>query len=488
MVRIKQTLLLLAVCIFVSSVQAQTWKQMNESKKGALEHFNEDKFGMFMHWGLYSMLGGVWKGQKIDDMNNGSPEVAEWIQATAKIPRAEYRKLADKFNPVEFDADEYVLMVKNAGMKYLVITSKHHDGFALFDSKVSDYDIASTPFKRDIIQELYDACQKHGLDFGLYYSHNIDWNDAADCNIKYHRDREGIEWPEPKGFKGQKLTTMGANLWDPSPNSFDDYLHNKAYPQVRELLTRFPNLKMIWYDFAHFLSKDQSFKFYQMVYKLNPNIIVTDRVGYELGDYRIPGDNKIPKTEELDGKPWETVGTFNNSWGYKEYDHDWKSPYEILYWLTEIASKGGNYMLNVGPKGDGSIPEENVKILTAIGKWMKVNGQAIYGTKRWKINREGETQLGMGGTSHREAHGFNTKFTASDFWFTSKGNKVYAIALERDKEALIKSFANENIKEVKLLGYTKKLKWKQTPEGLSIKLPKNKDKQVGFAVEVTLED
>ncbi|WP_082026686.1 alpha-L-fucosidase [Flammeovirga sp. OC4] len=479
-------LFLLLVCM-VSGVQAQTWQQMNSSKKEAIEHFNEDKFGLFIHWGIYSVWGGMYKGQKMDDIVSPEPNDACWIQARARIPRAEYQQLMKQFDPVKFNADEYVALIKEAGMKYVVITSKHHDGFALWDSKVSDFDMGSTPSKRNLVKELYDACQRQGVDFGVYYSHNIDWNDAHDCNIKTYCDVTGEVWPEPADFQGKKRRPMGANLWDPSPNTFDEYLVNKAYPQVKELLEMFPNMKFMWYDFAHFLSKDQSFKFYQLVYQLNPNIIVTDRVGHDLGDFNIPGDNKIPNPEDMGGKHWETVGTFNNSWGYKEYDKDFKSPYELIYWITAIASRGGNYMLNIGPKGDGSIPAESVNNLKEIGKWMSVNGKAIYGTKQWKVSREGEDAQKMLGTGHRATHGFTANFTTSDFWFTTKGNKVYAIALERGKEALIKSFAGEEIKVVKLLGHSKKLKWKQTAEGLSIVLPKNKNNQIGYAVEVTIE-
>ncbi|NLR93318.1 alpha-L-fucosidase [Flammeovirga agarivorans] len=483
---VKKTVFLCIVLALTTNLHAQTYEQMVSTKKEALDHFNDDKFGMFIHWGIYSILGGVYKGEKIDDMKSPDPKDGAWIQATGEIPRAEYDQLVKQFNPILFDADEYVQLIKNAGMKYLVITAKHHDGFALWDSKVSTFDMGSTPSKRDLLQELYDACQKYGVDFGLYYSHNIDWHDAYDCNIKQYLDFKGEVWPEPADFTGKKRRTMGANLWDPSPNTFDDYLYKKAYPQVEELLTKFPNLKIIWYDFAHFLTADQSFKFYQMVYKLNPNVIVTDRVGNNFGDFRIPGDNKIPSIKEMGGKPWETVGTFNNSWGYKSYDNDWKSPYELIYWITAISSRGGNYMLNIGPKGDGTIPEQNVKILHAIGEWMSVNGTAIYGTKRWKVSREGTAAKKMLGTGHRETHGFTQKFTTSDFWFTAKGNKVYVIALERGKEALIKSFAEENIQQVKLLGHHKKFRWKQTEEGLSIVLPKNKNKQIGYALEVTL--
>jgi len=327
--------------LITGTIGAQTWTEMNASKQESFEWFNEAKFGLFIHWGLYSIPAGEWDGKRIEEYR--CPCVAEWIQHAAQVPREDYRQLMHRFNPVLFDADHWVKMAVDAGMKYIILTSKHHDGFALFDSKVSDFDVMSSPFKRDIVAELHRACEDHGIKLCLYYSHNVDWMDGSDCNYNWFVDyNEGV-WPENfhPNMAGCKITTMGANLWDPSSNSFDEYLMEKAYPQVEEILTNYPDLGLIWYDMSRFMTREQSFKFYQLAYRHQPGALVNDRVGSGLGDYAIPGDNKIPAEDEAMTKPWETVGTMNNSWGYKSYDHDWKSPYEILYWIIEIASKGG---------------------------------------------------------------------------------------------------------------------------------------------------
>ena len=480
--------MLLLFCVQISFAQkteefpkihVAEWQKMNASKKTTFDWFKDAKYGMFIHWGLYSLPGGIWEGKKMEEMR--SPTVAEWIMHAAKIPRAEYRKLANKFNPVKFNADSIALLAKEAGMKYLVITSKHHDGFALFDSKVSDFDVMATPFKRDIIRELQDACNKQGLAFGIYYSHNIDWMDGNDSQVKENLNNPSLkEW----------LKTFGANTWDPSPNSFEEYLQKKAYPQVKELMTNYPGMKMLWYDMPPRMNPEQSFTFYKTVYDIQPQIIITERIGNGFGDYFIAGDNVIPSDTAKITKPWETVGTHNNSWGYKSYDNDWKTPKEVLYWLLEIVSKGGNYMLNIGPTGEGVVPGQSVYNLLELGKWLKINGDAVFGTQKWKITKEGPTRLEMKGTGEREKEGFKDNFTSQDFWFTQKNEKIYAIALKYPEgEAIIKCLGSKSagkIKSVKMLGSQSALKWKQTDMGLMVKLPKNHLNKYGYALEVCL--
>ena len=208
---------------------------MKDSKAAAKESFNDAKYGMFIHWGLYAIPGGIWKGKKMEELKG--PRVAEWIQFGARIPREEYAQLAPQFNPKEFDADAIAKLAKDAGMKYLVITSKHHDGFAMYDSKVSEYDIIdASPYPKDIVQELYDACKKYGIDFGLYYSHNIDWMDGSDAGLT-----DMVATGQPLHNRAKRKA--GVNSWDPSPNTFSEYLEDKAYPQVKEILTKFPDLK-----------------------------------------------------------------------------------------------------------------------------------------------------------------------------------------------------------------------------------------------------
>ena len=458
-------------------VHLEEWKAMNASKAETMERFKESKFGMFIHWGLYSIPGGVWDGQKIHEMRR--PHVAEWIQHAAEVPRAEYAQLAKSFNPILFDAEAIARLAKTAGMKYLVITSKHHDGFALYDSKVSEFDVMdATPFKRDIIAELHDACKKEGLAFGVYYSHNIDWASGSDCRVAEYKTKG---WT----IENRNLA-FGANTWDPSPNTFQEYLDSKAYPQVVELMENYPDMKCLWYDMPWRMDAEQSFQFYKIVYDIQPQIIITHRIGNGFGDYTIPGDNKIPENLDDLEKPWETVGTFNNSWGFNGYDQDWKSPQEILFWLIEIVSKGGNYMLNIGPTGLGGVPRESVENLEAVGAWLDVNGEAVYGTGKWELTKEGPTQLNMGGTGHREKHGFTFEFTAEDFWFTQKDSSLYAISLVAAKgNVRVKAFDTGigKVKSVELLGHGK-VDFSQDDDGLSAVLPAGFSPELGYVLKV----
>ncbi|HET6558990.1 MAG TPA: alpha-L-fucosidase [Prolixibacteraceae bacterium] len=455
------------------------WAKMNQSKQETIEWFKDATYGMFIHWGLYSIPGGIWKGVKIHDLR--SPHVAEWIMHAAKVPRDEYSQLASQFNPTKFNADEITKLAKDAGMKYLVITAKHHDGFALFDSKVSEYDIMdASPFKRDIIKELHDACKKQGLAFGVYYSHNIDWQDGSDA-----QSAQTVKL-DPEVKEPQK--SFGSNTWDPSPNSFEDYLQGKAYPQVKELMNQYPDMKLLWYDMPYRMTAEQSYQFYKIVHDLQPQVLINERIGNGYGDFTIPGDNTIPLRYEHLKKPWETVGTFNNSWGYNSYDNDWKSPEEVLYWLVEIASKGGNYMLNIGPTAEGVVPQQCVNSLKAIGKWLSVNGEAIYGTKRWSISREGLTELNFKSTDDRAKKGFKNYFTPQDFWFTQNESHIYAISLVKPQATtIIKAFNSSigKIKSVVILGKGR-VKFKQTKEGLFVSMPKDFSCENGFALKIDM--
>lgn len=463
--------------------EVKTWKEMNASKEVEKEAFNDAKYGMFIHWGLYSIPGGVWKDKKIEEY--GRPPVAEWIQCTAQIPRDEYAALAPQFNPTDFDADAIAKLAKDAGMKYVVITSKHHDGFAMYDSEVSTYDIVdATPFKRDVVQELYEACKKQGIDFGLYYSHNIDWKDGSDCGYS-DLIASGRE------INAKAKRKMGANIWDPSPNTFQEYLDNKAFPQVKEILTKFPDLKTLWYDMPHYLSPEQSLKFYRTAYDLQPQMLVNARVGNNMGDFDIPGDNKIPTDHLAITKPWQTVGTTNNSWGYKSYDNDWKSVKELLFWLTEIVSKGGNYMLNIGPTGTGVVPQQSAQNLKEVGEWLAINGEAIYNTRKWTVTHEGPTEIEMKGTGDRAKHKeLKLNFTPQDFWFTKNKKSIYAISLENSERNITIHSINElnnKVESVRLLGSDDEVKWEQNSDGLSLLLPKELPSKIGFALKISLK-
>ena len=310
-----------------------------------LRWFHEAKYGLFIHWGLYAIPAGEWKGKRI-------PGIGEWIMFRTPVPVREYEQLTKQFNPVKYNADAWVQLAKDAGMKYIVITSKHHDGFALFDSKVSTYDVVdATPFKRDILKELADACAKHGMRLGFYYSQAQDWHD-------------------PDGI---------GNTWDFGPDEkkdFDKYLRAKAEPQVRELLSGYGPVALVWFDTPRMMNADRAQRFTDIVRSLQPKTLIDGRLG-AAGDYVTTGDNVIPP--DVQSEAWEVPATINHTWGYKSYDHDWKSPGAITFKLVDIVSKGGNYLLNVGPMADGTIPQPSQDILRAVGAWLKVNGEAVYG-------------------------------------------------------------------------------------------------------------
>ncbi|RME59073.1 MAG: alpha-L-fucosidase, partial [Caldilineae bacterium] len=312
-----------------------------------LNWWRDAKFGMFIHWGLYAIPAGIWKGQEI-------PGIGEWIMYRAQIPVAEYEQLAARFNPVQFDADAWVSLAKRAGQKYMVITSKHHDGFCLFKSAVTDYNMVdATPFKRDVIAELAEACRKQDMPLGFYYSQTQDW---------HHPDGDGNDWD-----------------FDPADKDFAAYIEDYVKPQVRELLTNYGPVAIIWFDTPKGISLEQSRSLLELVHSIQPNCLVCGRLGNGLGDYASAGDNRIPDARvDLD---WETPATINDTWGFKVNDHNWKSTTDLLHKLVDIVSKGGNYLLNVGPTAEGVIPQPSVERLEAMGAWLAVNGASIYGTR-----------------------------------------------------------------------------------------------------------
>jgi alpha-L-fucosidase len=470
----------LSVHAQLAADQAQHWKQMHDSKAAAFDEFNDAKFGLFIHWGLYSQLAGEWKGEKI-------PGLTEWIMYHAIIPKAEYLKLAATFNPPKFDAEAWVKAAKDAGMRYLVVTSKHHDGFAMYRTAFArNHSIEATPFGHDPIDELYRACKKHGLRFGVYYSQFIDWLDGWDGGMLYaNRDR----------FDMAKHNPM--NTWDPNKTTREEYLSGKAVPQVRELITKYPDMQEVWFDYWYegaadrYTKPENSYIFYKTLYDVSPKCLVSTRIGNGLGDFAATGDNEIPGQARL--TYWETPGTMNNTWGYSKFDNDWKSTGELIFWLVDIASKGGNYLLNIGPKGDGTIPAESLERLAGIGRWTKVNGESIYGTRRWLVDREGTTKPAMKGTAAREAEGFAARFTAEDFWFTTKDGKVYVNAFTKpaDGHVKIRTLAKNNpasksldVGSVRLLGYSGPLRWNQTARALEVEWPNGFEPEYGYCLEV----
>jgi alpha-L-fucosidase len=266
-------------------------------------------------------------------------------------------------------------------MKYIVITAKHHDGFALFNSKASKWDITdATPYGKDLLKPLAEACKKHGIKLGFYYSQAQDWNNPGGSAARKDM-REG--WPNPDSAKVDAYTKAHNGHWDPAQETktFDQYISDVAVPQVKELLTNYGEVAVLWWDTPTNMTDDAAKKL-QAQLALQPNIITNDRLKRPNfpGDYKTP-EQKIPNLSELDGRDWETCMTMNGTWGYKSYDHNWKPVKTLVRNLVDIASKGGNYLLNVGPTAEGEFPAESIQSLKGIGEWMKMNGEAIYSTK-----------------------------------------------------------------------------------------------------------
>ncbi len=331
--------------------------ETKEARDARMAWFRDAKFGMFIHWGVYAVPAGEYKGTK---------DHAEWYLETTKMPVSEYEKFRDAFNPVKFNAKEWVRIAKDAGMKYLVITSKHHDGFAMFDTKLTDWSIMHTPWKHDPLKDLSEECKKAGIKFCVYHS-IMDW----------HHPDYAPRRPWNDVAKGE-----------PNMDRYVEFLKG----QLKELVEQY-DPAILWFDgewegtWTHERGKD----LYAYCLKLKPDVIVNNRVGKNrqgmqglskgkeiIGDYGTP-EQEIP-AGGLKGVDWESCMTMNNHWGYNKFDHHWKSSESLIRMLIDIASKGGNYLLNVGPTAEGLIPAPSVERLAVMGQWLKVNGEAIYGT------------------------------------------------------------------------------------------------------------
>jgi len=391
----KKTILLMALLMVIQPV---LFAQKNIMQDERMQWWRDARFGMFIHWGLYSIPAGEWKGKEY-------PQIGEWIMKNARIPVKEYEQLAKQFNPVKFNAHDFVMTAKNAGMKYITITSKHHDGFAMFKSEASNYNIVdATPYGKDLIKGLAEECQKQGLKLCFYYSQSRDWH-------------------EPNGLD---------NDWDfPKERDFQKYLDVKVKPQLTELLTQYGPIGMIWFDTPMTISKEQAQQLKDLVRKLQPATIISGRLGGGVEtDYMSTGDNVIPST--VIRNDWEVPATLNNTWGFKKNDHEWKSPEALTRLLFDIASKGGNYLLNVGPTSEGLIPQESVDILAKVGDWMKINSECIYGTQASPFNME----FKWGNITQKEGKLYLGIFNwpASDFYLEGLKNKIKKVYLLSDKQ------------------------------------------------------
>lgn len=344
----------LSLSILAPSLDAQDMPDMWSDTAGSdsslgkpdIRWFQDAKFGLFIHWGLYSHLGNEWRGKSY----YGS---GEWLMNRAKIPAAEYTKVAAGFNPAGFDAGEWARLARDAGMRYMVVTAKHHEGFAMYHSKVSPFNIVgATPYARDPMLPLSQACAREGIKFGFYYSQFLDWHEP---------DAGGNRWD-----------------FDESKKDYKKYYAGKSIPQIKELLSNYGPLGIMWFDMPGGLTRDETVAFMREVRALQPQCLISSRVGRGLGDFRDFGDSELPPAP-IDG-PWEALFTHNDSWGFVRSDQNFKTPRDIIRLLASTAARGGNLLLNVGPDGAGRFPQKSIDCLREVGRWLAHNGDAIHGT------------------------------------------------------------------------------------------------------------
>ena len=408
--------------------------------------WREARFGMFIHWGLYSIPAGTWNGKQV-------PSIGEWIMNNASIPVADYKALAPQFNPTAFSAHDIVALAKAAGMRYIVITSKHHDGFAMFDSKADPFNIvAATPFHRDPLRELADECRKQGIKLGFYYSQDQDWTAPGGAAYKTdHHDRPNHHWDTAQD------------------GDFATYLHTKAIPQLKELLSSYGDFPaVIWFDTP---TDDMTPALAgEIVALLNqyPKLIWNNRLG---GSYQ--GDTETPEQfippQGYPGRDWESCMTMNDTWGYKSYDTNFKSTQTLLQNLIDIASKGGNYLLNIGPDSKGNVPPAEVERLKQVGQWLSVNGEAIYGTSPTLFGDE----AGSFSATEKDESGKPKFIPAWDWRSTTGAHRIYIEVFNWPAGSLHIKKPARAVTGAYLLADSshKALKLNETPDGIDIALP-----------------
>ena len=415
-------LLLSFMCGLTATIEASSWPYQDEApqqRDARLTWWRQARFGMFIHWGVYAVPAGTYKDKQIDG-------IGEWIMNRGKIPVAEYKEYAKQFNPVKYNPDQWVRLAKEAGMKYIVITSKHHDGFALFDSKVTDWDIVdATPYGKDLLKPLAEACRKHDIKLGFYYSQAQDW-----CH--------------PGG------AAAGGHWDDAQKGSMDEYIQNIATPQVKEILTNYGDIVVLWWDTPKDMTLERADTLQPLI-NLSPGILTNNRLGSNYpGDFTTP-EQHIPATG-LD-YDWEACMTMNDTWGFKSYDHNWKSVETLIRNLVDITSKGGNYLLNVGPTAEGLIPAPSVERLKAIGQWMKINRDSIYNTTASPFTRL--------------AWGRCTKKT----FLNGATLYLHVFDCPTDGKLLVPGLKNK-VQQAYLMANLEKLKTNATAAGITIHLPK----------------
>ena len=453
-------MLIILVCIFC--IQTTFAQESKEARDKRMQWWREARFGMFIHWGPYAVWGGVYHGH---EQKRGG---AEWIMNRCKIPVAEYQQAAATFNPVKYDPESWVLLAKQAGMKYIIITAKHHDGFAMFKSNASKFNIADfTPYKKDVLEALAKACKKYDMKLGFYYSQAQDWNNPGGA-VARKVAAEG--WENPDSARIDAFTAANKGHWDPAQltSTMDEYMERVAIPQVKELMTNYGEVAVLWWDTPTNMTDEYATKL-QALLKLQPNIITNDR----LKRPNFPGDTgtpeqKIPGADEVDGRDWETCMTMNGTWGFRTNDDKWKSPETLIRNLCDIASKGGNYLLNVGPDALGQIPQPSIERLQAVGAWMKVNSEAIYATKASPVG-----VLPWGRCTQKELNG-NTVLYFSVFDWPKAGK-------------LVVPGLNQSAISAKLLSTGASLTTKNSAVGLEIFVPEKAPDAIASVIKVTVK-
>jgi alpha-L-fucosidase len=437
-----------------NSPALEMWRQdYGLTHEERMQWWRDAKFGMFIHWGLYAVPAGTYKGQQV-------PGIGEWIMRNANIPVAEYAQYATQFNPTNFDANQWVKIAKDAGMKYIVITAKHHDGFAMFHSQVDGYNIYdATPWHHDPLAELAAACRKEHIRLGFYYSEAQDWHHPGGAASNKH--------PEADVDK--------QHHWDKAQEgSFDDYIDKVDMPHIKELLSNYgPDTPaVLWWDTPIGMTPDRVAKLLPLL-QMKPAIITNNRLdsNHLTGDYQTP-EQKIP-TNGLSGD-WETCMTINSTWGYKSYDHNFKSTETLIHNLIDIASKGGNYLLNVGPTSTGLIPQPEVDRLAEVGKWMKVNGAAIYGTTGSPFGHP----FAWGRCTEKTEDGQTTLYL--HVWDWPKDGKLTVPGL---KNQIIKA----HLLKTNWLGMHKKLKTANDTNGVTISVPKTVPDTISSTIVLELQ-
>lgn len=437
----KILLLLAAVSMVTTDLNAQDDYVPTPENLKNRQWFQDAKFGMFIHWGVYSILGG-----------GGDAGIAEWIMNNKKIPINQYEKLPSFFNPINFDAAAWVRMAKDAGMKYITITSKHHDGFAMYDSKISEYNIVDkTPYGKDVIKMLAEECRKQNVKLFFYYS-QLDWHHPD----YYPRGRTG------QGFTGREES----GNW----NAYLEYMN----AQLTELLTEYGPIGGIWFD-GMWDKKDENWqqgKTYQLIHKLQPGALIGSNhhvkpypgEDFQMFEQDLPGENTTGwQGSHVSELPLEMCLTINGSWGFNLMDQNHKTPKQLVHMLVKAAGRNANLLLNVGPMPNGEIQPEHRASLKTMGDWMEKNGETIYGTRRGVV--------------------------APEDWgvSTQKGKKLYLHILDWDKEVLLVQPFKEKVASVTFFKDQSKVNHRLDKYGLLLEVPNSKKDDIDTIIEITLK-